>query len=93
MVMTSERGNIWKTELEQGRYTAAASQFLGLTNDAMSQVFNNELSLDRVSSDIKKTMPYLKKAGYTLTEVDIEVGVPPKVFVHFHHHGSGHVDV
>jgi len=93
MVMNSEHGYIWKSELEQGHYASAASQFFGLTNDAISHIFNHDLSLDGVSADIKKTLPYLKKAGYTLTEVDIEIGVPPKVFVHFHHHGSGHVDV
>ncbi|EAU53587.1 hypothetical protein [Mariprofundus ferrooxydans] len=92
VALTGEHANLWKAELKQGHYTAAASQFLGLTNSAISQVFNKELSLEHISSDIKTTLPYLKKAGYTLTEIDIEVGVPPKVFVHFHHHGSGKVD-
>ena len=92
VALTGEHANLWKAELKQGHYAAAASQFLGLTNSAISQVFNKELSLEHISSDIKTTLPYLKKAGYTLTEIDIEVGVPPKVFVHFHHHGSGKVD-
>lgn len=93
LAIESQHGYVWKDELAKGNYLEAFTHFIGLTNDAMSQIMDHELSLERVSSDIKSTLPYLKKAGYTLTEVDVELGIPPRGFVHFHHHGTAHVDV
>jgi len=36
-----------------------------------------------VVSDLNDALPHLAKAGYTMDELEIEVGVPPKLIPHF----------
>jgi hypothetical protein len=36
-----------------------------------------------VVSSLNDSLPHLAKAGYTMDEVEIEVGVPPKLIPHF----------
>ena len=38
--------------------------------------------LDVVSS-LNDSLPHLAKAGYTMDELEIEIGVPPKLIPHF----------
>ena len=38
--------------------------------------------LDVVSS-LNDSLPHLEKAGYTMDELEIEIGVPPKLIPHF----------
>ena len=36
-----------------------------------------------VINDLNDALPQLAKAGYTMTELEIEVGIPPKLIPHF----------
>ena len=38
--------------------------------------------LDAIS-DLNDSLPHLAKAGYTMDELEIEIGVPPKLVPHF----------
>ena len=36
-----------------------------------------------VVSDLNDALPHLAKAGYTMDELEIEIGIPPKLIPHF----------
>ena len=36
-----------------------------------------------VVNDLNDALPHLSKAGYTMDELEIEVGIPPKLIPHF----------
>ncbi|MBL4775368.1 MAG: hypothetical protein JKY87_04865 [Mariprofundus sp.] len=77
-------GTSWLQEIEQGNYDVAADKFSILASDAVDYVFDANLSIEGLLQDLNAALPHLKKAGYTLTELEVEIGIPPKLIPHFY---------
>jgi hypothetical protein len=55
-----------------------------------------EVGAEKINESLKQfnaARPYLKKAGYALSELEIELGLPPKVTSHFQHTDVDQADV
>jgi len=78
-------GTSWIEELEQGNYSRAAKKFSSTASIAVSQVFASDLSVENIMKDFNAALPHLKGAGYILTEMEVELGIPPKLIPHFYH--------
>lgn len=81
----SESGSSWLAELKQGNIAVAAEKFSSTANGAVRQMITSDLSSEKLMRDFHAALPQLKKAGYTLTELEIEFGIPPKLIPHFFH--------
>lgn len=80
----------WFQELQQGNYNQAADKFSTLASDAVGQVLDTNISTKSLMKDFNAALPQLKKAGYTLTELEVELGIPPKLIPHFYHDPTVH---
>jgi len=79
------KGTSWSEELKRGNIESAAQKFFMLSSDAIDQVFESDLSPEALMTSFNDALPHLKKAGYVLTELEIEVGISPKLIPHFYH--------
>ncbi|TCK02493.1 hypothetical protein [Phorcysia thermohydrogeniphila] len=46
----------------------------------------SNLGVEKINESIKQlkdVLPLVKEAGYTLSEIEVEVGMPPTVIIHF----------
>lgn len=86
-------GISWFDELKRGNFTAAAEKFTTVASTSISQVFSSDLSRERLMKDFNAALPHLKKAGYTLTELEVELGIPPKLIPHFYHNPDVRLDM
>jgi len=87
------KGNSWSDELRHGNIDRAAKKFFILTSDAVDQVFESDLSPETLIADFKAALPHLRKAGYVLTELEVEVGITPKLIPHFYHDPAIELDM
>jgi len=78
----------WMDELKQGNISLAVEKFSITASAAVSQVFNSDLSIETLMKDFNDALPHLKKAGYILIEMEVELGIPPKLIPHFYHDGD-----
>jgi len=86
---TMEVGGVsWADELKQGHYAIAFDKFSEVSALALERIFTHELSGDELQRQFRAALPHLKRAGYSLTELEVEVGIPPKLIPHFHHDRS-----
>jgi len=87
------KGITWSEELKHGHIERAAQKFFTLSSDAIDQVFASDLSPEALMSSFNDALPHLKKAGYVLTELEIEVGISPKLIPHFYHDPAVELDL
>jgi len=85
LISIKNTGTSWFQELEQGHYNTAADKFSALASDAVGSVFDPDISTQTLMNDFNAALPHLKKAGYTLTELEVELSIPPKLIPHFYH--------
>jgi len=85
LVSVKSSGVSWMQELQQGHYALAADKFSVLASNAAGYVFDSNISTDALMRDFHAALPHLKRAGYTLTELEVELGIPPKLIPHFYH--------
>jgi len=78
-------GTSWIEEIKRGHYGIAADKFSAMASIAVSQVFASDLSTENIMKDFNAALPHLKQAGYILTEMEVEIGFPPKLIPHFYH--------
>lgn len=91
---TIEAGGIsWTDELRQGHYALAFDKFSNISALALDRAFSEQLSMEELQQQFQDALPHLKKAGYTLTELEVELGIPPKLIPHFHHDRSVHLNM
>ena len=55
----------------------------GLTEKASSLKDAAETKINEILADFELARPHISQAGYGLTELEIEIGLPPKIIVHF----------
>lgn len=85
-IATAKSGSAsWVEDMKQGNYSIAAGKFKITASAAVSQVFTSDFSTERVMRDFNAALPHLRKAGYILTEMEVELGIPPKLIPHFYH--------
>ncbi|GAV20466.1 hypothetical protein MMIC_P1432 [Mariprofundus micogutta] len=83
---TGKSGGVsWSDELQRGNFDLAARKFSITASAAASQVFESDLSTEAIMQDFNAALPHLRKAGYILTEMEVELGIPPKLIPHFYH--------
>ncbi|MDQ6982492.1 MAG: hypothetical protein Q9M08_05765 [Mariprofundus sp.] len=75
----------WTEELKRGNYNLAAVKFSITASAAASQIFDSDISTETLMKDFNAALPHLRKAGYILTEMEVELGIPPKLIPHFYH--------
>jgi len=92
-INAEHKGSSWMQELQKGNIDSAAKKFFMLTSNAVDHVFESELSPEALIADFKAALPHLSKAGYVLTELEIEVGISPKLIPHFYHDPTVKVDL
>lgn len=68
----------WLGSLEQGNYLEAARRF-------SISAGKEEMGVDSIMQDFNRALPHLKRAGHILTELEVEIGIPPKLIPHFYH--------
>ena len=83
----------WIDELKQGNINLATEKFSITASAAVAQVFSSDLSIETLMKDLNAALPHLKKAGYTLTELEVELGIPPKLIPHFYHDPDVRLDM
>ena len=88
-----KEGTSWSEELKRGNIESAAQKLFTLSSDAIDQVFDSDLSPEALMADFNDALPHLKQAGYVLTELEIEVGISPKLIPHFYHDPAVNVDL
>jgi len=93
IVSIKNTGTSWLQEVEQGNYHDAADKFSILASDAVDYVFDANLSVEAILQDFNAALPHLKKAGYVLTELEVEIGIPPKLIPHFYHDPKLKLDI
>ncbi len=93
IVSMQRSGVSWLQEIERGNYNAAAEKFSLLASDAVDYVFDSGLSTEMAMRDFNAALPHLKQAGYTLTELELELGIPPKLIPHFYHDPAVRLDL
>jgi len=87
------KGSSWSEELQNGNIGNAAKKLFTLTSDAVDQVLESDFSPEKLIIDFKAALPHLKKAGYILTELEVEVGLSPKLIPHFYHDPAIELDL
>ncbi|NWF35393.1 hypothetical protein [Mariprofundus sp. KV] len=83
----------WIDELKQGNINLATEKFSITASAAVAQVFSSDLSIETLMKDFNDALPHLKKAGYILIEMEVELGIPPKLIPHFYHDGDIKLDM
>lgn len=78
----------WIDELKRGNIGLAIEKFSTTSSIAVSQLFKSDLTTESLMRDFNDALPHLKKAGYILIEMEVEVGIPPKLIPHFYHDGE-----
>jgi len=89
-IFPSERGShkaSWLDELEWGNYSVALNMFINRSSELLSNASAPDLGLstDGLLKDFRSSLPQLKKAGFILTELNVQLGIPPKLIPHFYH--------
>jgi len=85
-ITTIRSGGIsWAEEIQRGNYSIAADKFTTAASMVVSQAFASDLSTESIMKDFNAALPHLKNAGYILTEMEVELGIPPKLIPHFYH--------
>ena len=82
----------WLSELKVGNYSAAMDKLMNQSAGMVSGA-NFNLSTETMMKDLQAALPHLKRAGFTLTELDVELGIPPKLIPHFHHDPTENLDM
>ncbi|OIO74800.1 MAG: hypothetical protein AUJ57_01420 [Zetaproteobacteria bacterium CG1_02_53_45] len=85
LATSNSAGITWFDEIKHGNYDLAAEKFSITATAAASQAFTSEITTESLMRDFNAALPHLKTAGYTLTEMEVEVGIPPKLIPHFYH--------
>ena len=93
MTTINSGGVSWFDELKQGNYDVAAEKFSISASAAISQVFSSNLSIESIMKDFNAALPHLRKAGYILSEMEVEIGIPPKLIPHFYHNPKIKLDL
>lgn len=55
----------------------------GLTDKATSLKGAAENKINEILADFNKACPHISQAGYGMKELEVEIGLPPKIIVHF----------
>jgi len=89
-IFPTEKGShktSWFDELEWGNYNVALNMFIDESLEVLSKTSAPDLGLstDSLLKDFRSSLPQLKKAGFTLTELNVQLGIPPKLIPHFYH--------
>jgi len=82
----------WLSELKVGNYSAAMDKLINQSADLVGGA-SFDLSTDGMMKDLQAALPHLTRAGFTLTELDVELGVPPKLIPHFRHEPTENLDM
>ncbi len=83
----------WTEEIKRGNFNLAAEKFSITASAAASQMFDSDLSTESLMKDFNAALPHLRKAGYILTEMEVELGIPPKLIPHFYHNPDVKLDL
>ncbi|PJA32097.1 MAG: hypothetical protein CO187_05825 [Zetaproteobacteria bacterium CG_4_9_14_3_um_filter_53_7] len=75
----------WSEDLVHGRFERAGEKFSLVAKAAAEQTFSSDATSKTLLQDFNAALPHLKKAGYILTEMEVEIGIPPKLIPHFYH--------
>lgn len=93
MASIKSGGLSWFDELKQGNIELAIEKFSVTASSAVSQVFNADLSVEMLMKDFNDALPHLKRAGYILIEMEVELGIPPKLIPHFYRDNDINMDL
>jgi len=85
-------GLSWFEEMKLGNYEVAAEKFSITASAAVSRVFSSDLSTETIMRDFNAALPHLRRSGYILTELEVEIGIPPKLIPHFYHNPAIKMD-
>lgn len=83
----------WVDDLQHGNVKMAFNKLSDATSAAADQLVFSRLSVESLVNDLNRALPHLSKAGYHLTEMEIVLGVPPKLIPHFYHDESVKVNM
>ncbi|MDQ6954663.1 MAG: hypothetical protein Q9M20_04395 [Mariprofundaceae bacterium] len=83
----------WLAALKDGDYGEAVGKFSTLTSNTIGNVLDADLSVGALVKDFNAARPLLKKAGYSLTELEVSLSIPPKLIPHFYHDPKVHLDL
>jgi len=78
-------GESWVDALQQGNVLDAVTKFSLTAENEAGTIISTGLSTESIMKQFNDALPHLKKAGYSLTEVEVELGFPPKLIPHFYH--------
>jgi len=93
MVSIKSGSSSWLDELQHGNFNLAVEKFSITASTAVSQVFSSDLSAESIMKDFNAALPHLKKAGYILIEMEVELGIPPKLIPHFYRDSDIQLDL
>tara|TARA_B100001057_G_C22702431_1_gene892313 strand:+ start:195 stop:659 length:465 start_codon:yes stop_codon:yes gene_type:complete len=88
---------MFKHFFDEAKSKIADNPFSRNIADSLDKTLNlgQEVALDKIMSlvdEFNDALPHLSEAGYTLDQLDVELGLPPKLIPHFVYAQDSEVD-